>query len=122
MVAENDKVLEAIDRWKKRIIAAFLLLAVVLAAIALLILESSVILKAWHLEYASKKGAAPTIFLSVRAGDYVAHLRRAEGGRNFAMCGVLSDIGREPRRQPDFARRGPDQSVVREPPAAAWWV
>jgi hypothetical protein len=51
MAAENDKVVEKLEIWKKRVFIAFLLIASVFGATALLILEFGVVEKAWNLEW-----------------------------------------------------------------------
>jgi len=53
MVPESDPVLEFLERWKKRVFAAFLLIASIFGATALLILEYGVVEKAWGLEFAA---------------------------------------------------------------------
>jgi len=57
MAAENDEVVETLEIWKKRVFIAFLLIASIFGATALLILEFGVVEKAWSLEW-SGHGAA----------------------------------------------------------------
>lgn len=63
MSAENDSVLEMIDRWKRRAHGAFLLIASVLGAAALLLLEAGIVVRAWELNFSSPHadGAASDI-------------------------------------------------------------
>ena len=50
---EHDSILEGLERWKKRVFAAFQLLAVIIGAAALLLLELGVLQKAWILDFKS---------------------------------------------------------------------
>ena len=44
---EDDKFLEALERWKKRAIAAFALLALLIAMVVALIVELDAVKKVW---------------------------------------------------------------------------
>lgn len=57
---EDDAFLHAIDRWKKRLLAIFSLLALVIAIIVALSIEVGGALKVWHLEFGNSTHAATT--------------------------------------------------------------
>ncbi len=51
MGADNDSVLEMFERWKKWAVAAFLLLAAIIALTALLLLEAGIVKRIWQIEF-----------------------------------------------------------------------
>ena len=47
---DTDVILEALERWKKRVIAAFLLLSLLIALTAVLLFELGGVIKVWEME------------------------------------------------------------------------
>jgi hypothetical protein len=48
---EADTILENLERWKKRVIAAFLLLSLLVAVAAVLLFELGGVIKVWKIEF-----------------------------------------------------------------------
>jgi hypothetical protein len=54
-VGTEDGILESLERWKKRVIAAFLLLSLLVAVIAVLLFEAGGVFKVWQMEFGSAR-------------------------------------------------------------------
>ena len=53
IVEEHDRILQGLDRWKQRVIAAFLLLSLLTGITAVLLFEIAGVLNVWQLEFGS---------------------------------------------------------------------
>jgi hypothetical protein len=51
MVPENDKILDTLIRWERRIFAGYLLAALILGASALILLKVGLIRRIWEIEF-----------------------------------------------------------------------
>jgi hypothetical protein len=63
---ETDAVLEALERWKKRLIAAFLLISLFIALTAVLLFELGGVIKVWKLESEDVGRTPPTAMSDIR--------------------------------------------------------
>lgn len=92
MATEDDKILESLERWKKRVSTAFLLIASIVGAIALLLLEAGVVAKAWSLSFSSAYAA------EIRHGD-LTELDAPVAQRN-ADCSCRAPVSNSSQREP----------------------
>lgn len=107
--------LEILERWKNRLLIAFLLLSLFLGAAALLVLEAGLVRRAWEIEFGNRVGCltAPRGGHALERSTGNCHRERYRRGRLHKVNLPAARAERAPRLAHDAANawlaKGPGQ-------------